>query len=78
MAAGSTGLVNVKLTLTGPDGVLRSATSNAFGNFRFDDVEVGQTYVLTVHSRRYEFPEPVRVLNVFEEVTDADFIALPF
>lgn len=37
------------------DGTIRHARTNAFGNFNFDDLLVGQTVLIDVQSRRHNF-----------------------
>lgn len=71
------GIRSVVVTLTSPDGTARSMQTGTFGYFRFDDVTAGQTYIISIRSRRYSFPEPVRLIQVVETVTDADFTASP-
>lgn len=53
------------------------AQSNGFGYYRFADVPAGQTYVISVSAKRYQFSNPIQVVNVFEELTDFNFIAEP-
>jgi hypothetical protein len=76
-AAGQ-GITNVIVTLTGPDGIPRSARTASFGYYRFENVTVGNAYLLTVTSKRFVFINPTHVITVNDEVTDADFIAEPF
>ncbi len=70
------GIANARLTLLSPDGTIRAANSNLFGYYRFDNVEVGQTYILEVNSKHFSFAEPVRVFNLVDELTDMNFVAL--
>ncbi|HEY0461477.1 MAG TPA: Calx-beta domain-containing protein [Pyrinomonadaceae bacterium] len=51
--------------------------TGTFGAYRFADLAVGQTYVLTVISRRYVFANPTRILNPADNATDEDFVAEP-
>lgn len=51
------------------------AKTNSFGNYTFDGLASGQTYVLTVVSRRYNFPQSSIVLNLEDSVANADFEA---
>lgn len=67
----------VRVTLTDGGGVVRSALTNGFGYFRFDDVEAGQTCIISVQSKRFQFGNPVQVVFVGDEVTDLVFVALP-
>lgn len=72
------GIGHAVLTLTdGKTTVPKIAITNGFGYFRIEDVEVGQTYLLTVSHKRFTFNEPVRVLNVMDDLTDIDFQASP-
>ncbi len=51
------------------------AKTNSFGNYTFDGLASGETYVLTVVSRRYNFPQSSIVLNLEDNVANADFEA---
>lgn len=73
--SGGRGIAKVKLTLTNSQGVARTITSGRGGNFSFTDVAAGETYVLTIGSRNYQFNEPTRVLTVNESISGIDFIA---
>lgn len=66
------GLRNALVTLTGPSGVSRTVNTNAFGYYRFDDIEVGQTFIASVSSKRYRFD--ARTLSVTSEIGDVDFV----
>ena len=69
------GLRNAIVTLTVSQGVTRRVITSSFGYYRFENVEAGQTYVMAVASKRYQFPP--RVISVADELTDVDFIASP-
>jgi len=75
-SVGGGGIPGVRVTMMGPSNALRYATSNSFGNFRFDDVEVGATYIFSVASRRYLFRSTVIVRNVLDSLDDLNFVAL--
>lgn len=66
------GLRNARVTLTDAQGNARTTISGAFGYFSFPEVEVGQTYIVTVVSKRYQFAP--RALTVTEEITDLSFV----
>jgi len=55
----------------------RIATTGSFGWFRFDALPAGETYVVTINSRRYTFQAPSRVISLVDNVTAADFVADP-
>jgi hypothetical protein len=69
------GIMNVRLTLTDSSGQIRTATTTSLGDYRFDDVEVGDTYILSATGKRYTFSQPVQILNINEETTEVNFIA---
>ncbi|HKX84048.1 MAG TPA: carboxypeptidase-like regulatory domain-containing protein [Pyrinomonadaceae bacterium] len=77
MTTAGQGIANVVITLTGQDGISVTTRSTSFGYYRFESVQVGSAYLLTVTSRRFVFIDPTRVITVNDEVTDADFIAEP-
>ena len=63
--------------ITDSQGTPRTAKTHSFGYSRFDDLPVGQNYVLSVSSRRYAFDDPQRVINLSESIADVDFVAVP-
>ena len=76
MSANGRGLSKVIVTLSG--GTLTQplrAITNPFGYYRFDDLAVGQAYVISVSSKRYTFTEPARVVTVNDELQNEDFVA---
>lgn len=75
LAANGAGISNVRVLMTGQTGETQTAVSNTFGNFRFNEVRVGEIYVFTVSSRRYQFSVPSQVLSVNDNVSDLVFIA---
>ena len=74
-SARGNGVLNVRVTLTSQTGEVRTSLTGPFGYYRFQNVLTGETYLLTVSSKRFVFSQPTRVLNVRDEISDADFIA---
>ena len=70
------GIRNARVVITG-DSLPRprTVTTGSFGNFSFDGLQTGQTYVVTVSSQRYTFSVPSRVISLVDNVTDANFVA---
>jgi len=64
-----------RVTMTDGTGASRTVVSNAFGLYRFDDVPVGGTYVISVRAKGRNFA-PVAV-TVAEEVTGLRIVADP-
>jgi parallel beta-helix repeat protein len=69
----SSGLRNAIVTITDMSGNSRSNRTGAFGYYRFEDVQAGSTYVITVTSKRFSFAP--RVITVTETIMDLDFVA---
>lgn len=63
------------LTLADSHGVSRSARTNAFGFYRFENLAVGEIYVLSVMAKNIRFQNPTRVIFLGDEITDVHFIA---
>ena len=74
-SANGQGIRNVRVSLTDSTGNVRSALTSSFGYYRFDDIEAGQTVILSVASKRYTFANPTRVISLVDEISDADFVA---
>jgi hypothetical protein len=70
---GGRGISNARVTLTDSNGGTRTAITGTFGYYRFDEVESGQTYVISVISKRYQFSP--RVISVTDEIAGLDFTA---
>ena len=59
-----------RVTLTNSTGDTRTAISNPFGYYRFLDLPSGQTYVITVGHKSYEFDPSSFVINLTDEISD--------
>lgn len=78
LAADGGGIRNVIISLTDTSGgETRFARSSSFGYYRFEEVPVGETYILTVRSKRFIFLPETRIITLFDELTEVDFTALP-
>jgi hypothetical protein len=71
------GISRAIISLTNAAGVSRSALTNQFGYYKFDEVEVGQTYTVAVNSKKYFFANNPRIVSVTDELTNLDFSASP-
>jgi Carboxypeptidase regulatory-like domain len=66
------GVRGAVVTMTGPNGIERRAVTGSFGYYSFDDVAVGDTYLMTASSKQYQFAP--RVLSVPDELANVDLI----
>lgn len=71
------GIAGVRVSITSNGGSTRTAVTNSFGFYQFDEVSAGQNYVISVNNRKYQFATPSRVLFINEDARDVDFTALP-
>jgi hypothetical protein len=71
LASSGVGLMNATVHLTGRSGTLAARTSS-FGYYHFNDIEVGQTVIISVNSRRYIYAP--RTVSLQENLTDLDFL----
>jgi hypothetical protein len=72
------GVRDVSVSLTNlTTGAARSTRTNTFGYYRFTDLSVGESYVITVSSKRYTFAVDTRIVTLMEDLTDQDFTATP-
>jgi hypothetical protein len=74
-SASGSGVYRARVTLTAPDGSTRTTQTNPFGYYRFAEVAAGATYLLSAASKQYVFTPETRIVNVTDELHDADFTA---
>ncbi|HRJ90144.1 MAG TPA: carboxypeptidase-like regulatory domain-containing protein [Pyrinomonadaceae bacterium] len=77
MTANGRGIGSTRVMFTG--GNLTeplTAVTNQFGYYHFEGIEAGQTYIITVGHKRYAFSEPSRVIELFDNLSDVDFVAV--
>jgi hypothetical protein len=69
------GIPRAVVTMTDQSGVVRTARTNMFGYYHFDEVEVGQIYILSAFAKEYNFNS--QQLTVFETLTNVNIIGEP-
>lgn len=69
------GLRHAVVALVSTDGEVRTTLTSSLGYYQFDDVKVGQNYVITVSAKRYAFES--RALTVDDTLAGVDFVAVP-
>ncbi|MGB2751842.1 MAG: carboxypeptidase-like regulatory domain-containing protein [Pyrinomonadaceae bacterium] len=76
LTADGRGITNAVVTITGNAlAEPRTVITGRRGTYMFDDLEPGETYIVTVRARRFMFSNPSQVISIVDNVTDADFIA---
>jgi len=66
-------IVRAQVRFTDANGNARTAVSNQFGYFTFDQIEAGQTYVLQTAAKGYAFSP--QVISVNDDLTDLNVTA---
>jgi hypothetical protein len=77
LTAAGQGIRNAEVVISG--GTLTEpmrVQTGSFGYYNFDGLQTGQTYMITVNSRRYLFTTPTRVVSLTDNIADLDFIAV--
>lgn len=67
------GISGAIVTLTNQAGISQTVKTNPFGYFVFNEIEVGQSYIITVSSKQYQFSQ--QVLSVNGNVEELSIIA---
>ena len=76
LTANGQGIRNANVMITGGSITTpRYVKTNTFGNYQFDELQVGETYVITVQSKKYTFSRPSIIINLSDSISDADFHA---
>jgi len=75
VTADGQGINGAYVTMWDSMGNSRRAVTNPFGYFRFEDVEVGQTYIIEISSKRFVFTNSMIVRAVSDSVSDIEFVA---
>ncbi|MCD9188141.1 MAG: carboxypeptidase-like regulatory domain-containing protein [Pyrinomonadaceae bacterium] len=70
------GIMNATVNLTDSLGQTRTIKTSSFGYFRFPDVNAGETYFISVSSKRYTFAQSTRTVTPNESISDLNFISL--
>ena len=76
MTADGRGITNAAVTITGNAlASPRTVITGRRGTYMFDDLEPGETYIVTVRSRRFMFGNPSQVISLTDNLANLDFTA---
>lgn len=75
LAAKGRGLSGVAVTAVSSDGKISRAVTNTFGQYSLPKLPVGQTYIVSVDTRRYYFPVSHETVTLNDDVIGLDFEA---
>jgi hypothetical protein len=77
LTASGAGISKAAISMDDGTGNTRTARTNPFGYYTFDEVPAGRTYVISISDKRYQFVNPTRVVTINDSLADLDFTALP-
>lgn len=63
MSADGRGVSRAPVTLTNANGETRTAITNPFGYYRFEEIPAGEAYVFQARYKRYQFAPQVQTVN---------------
>lgn len=69
------GISSVRVTITYPNGQTQTAVSGSFGYYRFAQIPVGETYLISVTAKKYNFSPPVQICMILDDTQDINFTA---
>lgn len=69
------GIKNAVITLTKTDGEAKTVVSGTLGYYRFTEVEVGASFILSITSKRFTFNPSTLFVTITEARDDLDFAA---
>ncbi len=69
------GIAGATISLTANDGNIQTARTNAFGYFQFSEVLAGESYIVQIQHKQYQFN--AETLTVLDEIADLTYLAIP-
>jgi len=76
LTADGRGIKNVAVTITGGNlDQPRTVYTGTFGNYTFDGIPAGQSYIVSVAAKRYFFSNPLQVVTLNDNLKNFNFVA---
>jgi len=69
------GIARARISLINASGDTRTAVTDVFGRYRFDDVPTGETYIISASHRWAQFTQNTQIQFVGEDNFGIDFVA---
>lgn len=72
------GLPRVKVTITNPQtSAVKTVITNSFGYFSFSDLEAGDSYVVSVSAKAYNFDPDTQFIKAYSSINNVLFTSSP-
>lgn len=72
--AGKGGVPNALVTITDMSGQSQTVRTSSFGEYRFDGIQAGQSYFVTVSAKQFQFGS--HAVTLTDDLADLDFYAV--
>lgn len=69
------GIRNAVVSITLPNGTVRTAATGSLGYYLIEGLPAGQTYTLAISGKRYTFTNPTRIITISDDLTGIDFVS---
>ncbi|MET0754141.1 MAG: alpha-amylase family glycosyl hydrolase, partial [Pyrinomonadaceae bacterium] len=77
VTAKGNGIGKIQVSLTDTNGNIKRALTNPFGYYYFEGMAAGETYIISVRNKRYQFVAPAQFVFAVEDLTEVNFTAVP-
>ncbi len=77
LTADGRGISAARVSIVNHNGETRTALTNSFGYYRFNEISAGETYVVSIAHKRFQFADNPRALTVQEAISELNFTAEP-
>jgi hypothetical protein len=71
--ASGNAISRVRVSITNSGGITRTSVTNTFGFYDFEAVPVGETYIISVANKHYQFSPPTQIIVVNDTLGNIDF-----
>lgn len=61
------------VSITDSNGIVHTVLTNPFGYYRFTEVPAGETYIINVNHKRYQFNPSLQILTIVEDTENINF-----
>ena len=68
------GTTRATVTLIRANGEIRSTKTSSFGYYRFEDLPVGETYIIQPSAKGVNFSPSSLIINLNENIEDQNFV----
>lgn len=69
------GVYRAVVSITDSNGFVHTVLTNPFGYYRFTEIPAGETYIINVNHKRYQFNPSLQILTIIEDMENINFTA---